>query len=118
MPRKARIERVSELPPDLPRLRTLETWLRLQLTAVRARIQFLEQQERNRPAPVRPPRPDWLLETERLGGRSGRPVRVHVGGCGQARGRAISREQAVDALGQGVEACYGCRPDTQLGILG
>ncbi|WP_030663801.1 DUF6233 domain-containing protein [Streptomyces rimosus] len=109
---------MSELPPDLPRLRTLETWLRLQLTAVRARIQFLEQQERDRPAPVRPPRPDWLLETERLGGRNGRPVRVHVGGCGQARGRAISREQAVDALGQGVEACYGCRPDTELGILG
>ncbi|MEU2791198.1 DUF6233 domain-containing protein [Streptomyces sp. NPDC007100] len=110
---------MSELPPDLTRLRTLETWLRLQLANVRARIQHLEQQERDRPAPVRPPRPDWLLETERLGGRDGRAVRVHVGGCGQAaRGRAISREQAVDALGRGVEACYGCRPDTELGILG
>ncbi|MFG3545757.1 DUF6233 domain-containing protein [Streptomyces clavifer] len=33
------------------------------------------------------------------------------------RRRAISREQAVTALIEGVQACVHCRPDTTLGIL-
>ncbi|MEY2233558.1 DUF6233 domain-containing protein, partial [Streptomyces sp. BF23-30] len=40
-----------------------------------------------------------------------RPVMVHTGGCsmGMARSRPASREQAVQALTQGVEACAICR---------
>ncbi|WP_216373099.1 DUF6233 domain-containing protein [Streptomyces tailanensis] len=52
-----------------------------------------------------------------LGGRH--PVAVHVGGCHMAGKtvRGISREQAVRALAEGVEACTHCRPDTELGLL-
>ncbi|MGC5001173.1 DUF6233 domain-containing protein [Streptomyces sp. DT203] len=48
------------------------------------------------------------------------PIEVHVGGCHAAgkRQRAISREQALAALADGVRACIHCRPDTELGILG
>ncbi|MFH8596643.1 DUF6233 domain-containing protein [Streptomyces rimosus] len=43
---------------------------------------------------------------------------VHHGACRAAKGRAITREQALQALVQGVEPCPSCRPDTEPGILG
>ncbi|MDQ0848042.1 hypothetical protein [Streptomyces sp. V1I6] len=48
---------MSDLPPDLPRLRTLEHWLTLSLDRVRERISFLEQRQREQAhgAAVRPP---------------------------------------------------------------
>lgn len=54
--------------------------------------------------------------------RSGKgpvPQGVHVGGCGMAPGqpKAITREQALRALTDGVPACPYCRPDTDLGVL-
>ncbi|MEV5592254.1 DUF6233 domain-containing protein [Streptomyces sp. NPDC052496] len=109
---------MTELPPDLTRLRTLETWLGIQLADVRARIQQVEQQERHRPEPIRPAQPDWLLETARLSGRRGDPLYVHDGACRAGKGKAITREEAMQALVQGVEPCPYCRPDTELGILG
>ncbi|MFE7112137.1 DUF6233 domain-containing protein [Streptomyces sp. NPDC057575] len=46
------------------------------------------------------------------------PIEVHIGGCyaiGKQR-RAISRDDALRALADGVQACEHCRPDTELGV--
>lgn len=110
---------MNDLPPDLPRLRTLETWLAVSLDRVRQQIAAVEQREseRRQGDERRPPPPDWVLE---LGiGVGAPPAEVHVGGCyatGKRR-RAISREQALSALAEGVRACTHGRPDTALGVL-
>jgi hypothetical protein len=110
---------VTDLPPDLPRLRTLETWLTYTLDQVRAAIAAAEQREaeRRRGEERRPPAPDWLLE---IGlNRDSPPVQVHVGGCWDAgkRTRGIGRDAALRALADGVTACGVCRPDSELGFL-
>ncbi|PBC95838.1 hypothetical protein BX281_3819 [Streptomyces sp. Ag82_O1-15] len=115
-----RIEHVNDdLPPDLPRLRTLETWLILSLTRVQRRIADIEQREaeRRHGQQVQPPIPDWLLEVGI--GSDKPPVAVHVGGCHMAgkRVRGIPRNQALRAITGGVDACSHCRPDSELGIL-
>ncbi|MCB8908354.1 MULTISPECIES: DUF6233 domain-containing protein [unclassified Streptomyces] len=86
---------MSDLPPDLPRLRTLEHWLVVSLERVR----------------------HWI--TERAGGR---PVAdsVHIGDCRLAapHRKPLSREEARRALTDGgIRACEICRPDSELGIL-
>ncbi|WP_406318589.1 DUF6233 domain-containing protein [Streptomyces sp. NBC_00118] len=65
--------------------------------------------------PRRPPTPDWVVELSI--GVGARPIEVHVGGCYAAgkRQRAITREQALAALADGIRACIHCRPDTELG---
>lgn len=110
---------MTDLPPDLPRLRTLETWLSLTLDQVRRAITAAEQREQERQQGLerRPPPPDWLLE---LGlNRDAPPVQVHVGGCWNSgkRTRGISRDEALRALADGVKACGACRPDSELGYL-
>ncbi|MFF5445516.1 DUF6233 domain-containing protein [Streptomyces sp. NPDC012888] len=109
---------MSDLPPDLPRLRTLETWLQLNLDEVRRRIVVAEQ-EQAAAAAVRelPSPPDWLIEHGIGVGR--RPVRVHAGGCWDAgkRSAGVPEDAARQALAEGVEACPHCRPDTLLGVL-
>ncbi|MET9445458.1 DUF6233 domain-containing protein [Streptomyces sp. NPDC006610] len=109
---------MTDLPPDLPRLRTLERWLALALAEVRQAIAVAEQREaeRQRGIAARPPAPDWLLEQ----GLTGRvPVYVHAGGCHMAgrRSRPATAGQARQALAEGVDACPHCRPDTGLGYL-
>nr|WP_237532270.1 DUF6233 domain-containing protein [Streptomyces sp. SID8352] len=107
------------MPPDLPRLRTLETWLALALADVRAAITAAEraEAERQRGLESRPPAPDWLLETGLS--RDAPPVQVHCGGCWNAgkRVKGISRNEALRALADGVRACTACRPDSALGFL-
>lgn len=111
---------MTDLPPDLPRLRTLETWLAYTLERVRQQIAEAERREaeRRRGIEARPPTPDWLLE---LGlNRDSPAVYVHCGGCWNAtkRSRAIDRAAALRALTEdGVPACSHCRPDTALGVL-
>lgn len=109
---------MHNLPPDLPRLRTLETWLALQLSQVQRAIAAAEQREKERQAGIerRPPQPDWLLEA---GIGDGPPVYVHVGGCHMAgkRSRGVDRPAALRALTEGVNACSHCRPDSELGWL-
>ncbi|WP_326604310.1 DUF6233 domain-containing protein [Streptomyces sp. NBC_01800] len=65
----------------------------------------------------RPTTPDWIVELSI--GVGARPIEVHVGGCYAAgkRHRAITREQALAALADGIRACIHCRPDTELGVL-
>jgi hypothetical protein len=111
---------VSELlPPDLPRLRVIETYLAVMLRLVREAIAAAEtrEQERERGAEHRPPVPDWVLETG-IGSGHG-AVYVHIGGCHMAgkRVRAVGRDVALRAIAEGVEACSHCRPDTELGVL-
>ncbi|SHI69057.1 DUF6233 domain-containing protein [Streptomyces sp. 3214.6] len=109
---------MNDLPPDLPRLRTLETWLALTLDRVRQQIRDAERREaeRQRGIEARPPAPDWLIER----GLSGRDaVYVHAGGCWNAgqRSKGVDRSTALHALTAGVAACPHCRPDTALGVL-
>jgi len=110
---------VNDLPPDLPRLRTLETWLTLTLDRVRQQITAVEKREAERQhgEQARPPAPDWLLE---LGlNRDAPAVYVHAGGCWNAgkRSRGTPRDVALRALAEGVPACPHCRPDVELGYL-
>jgi hypothetical protein len=110
---------VTDLPPDLPRLRTLETWLAYTLNEVRQAIAAAEQREaeRQRGIQARPAPPEWLLEQGL--NRDSPPVQVHVGGCWNAgkRSRGVARDDALRALAAGVRACSACRPDSELGFL-
>ncbi|MGW8719181.1 DUF6233 domain-containing protein [Streptomyces althioticus] len=110
---------MTDLPPDLPRLRTLETWLALALDEVRQAIALAERREaeRRRGLEVRPALPEWLLEQGL--NRDSAPVQVHVGGCWNAgkRVRGIGRDGALRVLTDGVKACGACRPDSELGLL-
>jgi hypothetical protein len=108
---------MSELPPDLPRLLTLRTWLQLALAEVQEAITVAEQRRAQQQRAVPPPPPDWVLQLS-IGGE-GQPIAVHVGGCRSAgkRARPISRDQAMRAVTEGLEPCDLCRPDTELGIL-
>ncbi|MEU8623342.1 DUF6233 domain-containing protein [Streptomyces sp. NPDC048669] len=110
---------MNDLPPDLPRLRTLETWLAASLHRVRQQIAAAEQREaeRRQGEERRPPTPDWIVE---LGiGQGAPPSEVHAGHCHAAgkRRREIDRDQALALLADGVRACAHCRPDTDLGVL-
>ncbi|MFH8867201.1 DUF6233 domain-containing protein [Streptomyces griseus] len=107
-----------DLPPDLDRLRTLETWLTLTLDRVRQQIKDVEQQDRPQapapqPTPPRRPRtPDWGLLY--LGGTP----EIHRGDC-WATGRTlqpITTERARSELADGAKACDICRPDRPLGM--
>ena len=110
---------MNDLPPDLLRLRTLETWLSLNLTQVRQAIAAAEQREAERQHGIeaRPPTPDWLIEQGL--NRNNPPLHVHAGGCWNAgkRSRAVNRDQALQALADGIPACTHCRPDSALGFL-
>ncbi|WHM30154.1 DUF6233 domain-containing protein [Streptomyces sp. BPPL-273] len=110
---------MTSLPPDLQRLRTLETWLAYTLDEVRAAIAAAEQREREeqRGKRDRPRPPDWLLE---LGlNRDSPPVQVHQGDCWNQgkRTRGISLDEARRAISEGVKPCSACRPDSALGFL-
>lgn len=111
---------MSELPPDLPRLRTLECWLVLSLDRVQARIAEVETREAAmRPVRVLPQGPGWAISYLREGGR---PVAdsVHIGDCKLAgpQKRPLSSDEARRALTEGgIRACEICRPDSDLGIL-
>lgn len=108
---------MSDLPPDLPRLQTLEVYLRLQLAAVQQQIRYVEQQAAIHRRPELEVTPDWVLEHGI--GQGSPPIAVHIGGCHMAghRVKTLQRDQAVRALTEGVEACSHCRPDTELGLL-
>jgi hypothetical protein len=109
-----------DLPPDLPRLHTLRTWVARQLNHIDKAIAAAE---RAAPAPqpavekpVEPPRkraPAWGLARKGVGSSD---LEVHRGDCWADGGHmeAISRERAVAELGAGVAACDVCQPDRVL----
>lgn len=114
-----RIEHVNDLPPSrLDQLRFLERVQERDLARTR---QWIAQEERRqveveRGQQRKPPAPDWTIEQ---GLNGGHPVYVHAGDCHMAgkRSRGATREQAMQALAEGVDACTHCRPDTELGVL-
>ncbi len=119
----------DDLPPDLPRLRTLETWADLYLTRIRARIAAVERQQAQQPpwqapaptaarpsrtaaGPGRAPTPDWGLSEAGIGVPA---TEIHRGDC-WARGRslvAVSAKRARAELAGGAQPC-ACRPDRVL----
>ncbi|MGW8768259.1 DUF6233 domain-containing protein [Streptomyces sp. NPDC055815] len=111
---------MSELPPDLPRLRTLETWLVVSLDRVRARITEAEQREAAmRNVRVGPADPGWVLAYLRERGHRV-PAAVHIGDCRLAGKNTspLTRGEARRALAEaGLPACEVCRPDSDLGLL-
>lgn len=62
--------------------------------------------------------PEWLMERGIGSGRP--PTRIHRGGCHMAKGvriKAITEEQARQALYAYVAACPHCHPDTALRVI-
>ncbi|MBZ6085892.1 hypothetical protein KVH15_33455 [Streptomyces olivaceus] len=110
---------MPDLPPDLPRLRTLRTFFAMLLAELDEAIARAEQRQREEQygREHRPPPPEWLLEHGLS--RDAPPVQVHAGGCWNAgkRSKGVSRDDALRALAGGVRACSACRPDTELGYL-
>ncbi|MGW9241298.1 DUF6233 domain-containing protein [[Kitasatospora] papulosa] len=110
------------MPENPPRLEMLQFARRIALQQVDQIDQWIAAEERRaaerqQGEQARPPTPDWVVE---LGIGQGSPIaEVHEGHCysiGKRR-RAITREQALGLLADGVRACIHCRPDTELGLL-
>ncbi|TFI30188.1 DUF6233 domain-containing protein [Streptomyces sp. 4R-3d] len=109
-----------DLPPDVNRLRVIEQQLTIWLGHVRAAIAEAEATEAlkaNTRRLTKPHIPYRLRDPIRT--YAGPPARhhLHTGRCDIGGGRPITREQALEALTAGAEACTFCRPDTELGIL-
>ncbi|MFD0353619.1 DUF6233 domain-containing protein [Streptomyces sp. NPDC127110] len=108
------------LPPDLDRLRTVETFLSVLLDQTRRRIAGLEEAERIRADAARhqPPVVEWIIEYGISAQR--RPELVHAGDCRMVSGRSrpATRAQAVETLqSTPARACEICRADSALGLL-
>ncbi|WP_439082079.1 DUF6233 domain-containing protein [Streptomyces sp. WL006] len=112
---------MRDLPPDVERLRVLETWLDLSLRRVREQIAAIEHQRppapRAAPPPpagnTGPPAPAWGIADAGIGIPA---PELHRGDCwaGGPTLRPISAEQARIELAEGVQACEVCRPDAVL----
>ncbi|WP_331761955.1 DUF6233 domain-containing protein [Streptomyces sp. NBC_01546] len=105
-------------PPDLARLEVVEQQLQALLVEVRTLIAEARRDQRLAETPHRSvPEAGWRIQYGI--GAVRRPVTVHIGDCsmGMPHSRPATREQAVDALTQGVEACAFCRADSGLGML-
>ncbi|MFI8280976.1 DUF6233 domain-containing protein [Streptomyces sp. NPDC085929] len=107
---------MSVLPPDLPRLRTLVTYLRGELSRTEQALAAAEELEAATARKQPPPEPPaWLVE--RGIGVSRLPARVHTGDCWDSGKRCApaTAEQVRWLLAEGVPACPHCRPDAALG---
>lgn len=96
---------MSELPPDLPRLQVIRTYLQQQLKAVDAAIAAAQQ-----PA-------GWRIEHIRAAGdtTTGHGI-LHTLDCRVGSGPTVSREEAVIALTEtAVMPCTRCKPEDGLG---
>lgn len=93
------------LPPDLDRLRTLRTYLAIQLSAVDAAIAELD------------PPDGWRLQPRRTPAGQPRRAVLHRGDCWIRDGKPLSRAEAKIALDDSevVEACGACYPEKALG---
>jgi hypothetical protein len=98
------------LPPDVARLRVVQTFLRLMLEAVTARIEDLEAGRRQRGVA-------WRLQHLPRAGGAGHGV-LHDAVCWITDGAPLNRSEAELALRDAsVEACSACQPGRELGSL-
>jgi hypothetical protein len=114
-----RIELVSDLPPDLPRLYTLRTWHAMWVDRLDNAIAAAEQREAEKSARgSRPAARTGLADRTRLAGpqRRVRARRRLSTWRGNGPGPP-TEDQARQALAGGTDACPHCRPDTALGVL-
>lgn len=61
--------------------------------------------------------PDWVIQG--MINNRDNPLMLHEGTCfavGHKRVKAVSRDEALDALAHGAKPCEACRPDTLLGL--
>lgn len=97
---------VDPLPPDLGRLRVLETYLAMQLQQVRDRIARLEQPQQAA---------GWRLAHRRAPAGQQRPGVLHRADCWMQGGKPLSRREAELALEEpAVEPCDVCHPEQEL----
>ncbi|MGP3951940.1 DUF6233 domain-containing protein [Streptomyces sp. 7N604] len=82
---------MHELPPDLPRLRVLETYLRLQLAAVEAAI--VKAEKRGGRTDV-----EWWVIWERTRPGVTRRGTIHRRGCWREGEPTLNADQATKAL--------------------
>ncbi|MGW1768440.1 DUF6233 domain-containing protein [Streptomyces sp. NPDC002073] len=108
-------------PPDLGRLRIIETWCAVLLDAVRRQIADLERQEQVPQAAavgsLLASAVEWQIQYG-IGAKHS-VMLVHTGDCRLVSGRTrpATREQARDALRHPqVEACGICAADRELGL--
>ncbi|MFI8942777.1 DUF6233 domain-containing protein [Streptomyces syringium] len=101
---------MNDLPPDLPRLRTVETYLDMQLQRVRAAIAEHEQRTKAEPATSE----TWILQ--HIPGAKDRPLNwLHRSSCHLAKGARLSRREAEIALAEPtVRPCGACKADAGL----
>ncbi|WP_405597534.1 DUF6233 domain-containing protein [Streptomyces sp. NBC_01410] len=107
---------------NLPRLELLRFLRRVQEQQLQQTDRWIVQEEQHaaeqaRAERLQPPKdPGWCVSYGI--GADRRPIEVHIGDCGMAKHRkVVSQEDARRAIGEGVEACQFCRPDTALGLL-
>ncbi|MGG8406442.1 DUF6233 domain-containing protein [Streptomyces sp. 12297] len=108
-------------PPDLARLKVIETWCALILDAVRRQIADIEHREQMTRAAAAGPLPAPTIEWQIQYGIGAKhsAMLVHTGDCRLISGRIrpATREQARDALRHPqVEACGICGADSELGL--
>lgn len=110
---------MSDLPPDLPRLRTLRTWHAMWVARIDEAITEAERrdaEEQHRRERAARPRPEWIVEREHSG-----PPTIHTGDCGiKLKGLRVAgctQEEARRALADGANDCPLCRPDNALGLI-
>ncbi|MGW1764362.1 DUF6233 domain-containing protein [Streptomyces sp. NPDC002073] len=108
-------------PPDLARLKVIETWCAVLLDAVRRQIADLEHREQITQAGAAGPPPvpvtEWRIQYG-IGAKHSAML-VHTGDCSliSGRTRAATRDQARDALHHPqVEACGICAAERELGL--
>ncbi|MDK1476945.1 DUF6233 domain-containing protein [Streptomyces sp. 549] len=97
----------DRLPPDLDRLRVLETWLRLELTAVQDRISHLTAESQT------------LYRIRRDSHGISRTAVLHHAGCFITGGHILTPSEARTALTDPtltdvLEQCAQCRPGERL----
>jgi Family of unknown function (DUF6233) len=115
------LEHMSDLPPDLSRLRTLQTYLQLQLADVAAAIEAAERggggvEQPGAPAGSAPAGDGELRWWRLVPGRPGHPGgTLHRGDCAQPGGALLSLVEARLALDEeGVRPCSRCNPQDRV----
>lgn len=104
---------------DIPRLELLRFLRRVQAQQLEQTDRWIAAEEQRAAAAARavpPPDPGFVVSHGI--GQDRRPFEVHVGDCRMAkRTKPVPPIEARRLLGEGVEACQFCRPDSELGML-